>query len=59
MAIPTRWKSFSWPNTADEPSQVSGDGEVIFLNKAATKEETQALINKAFDIRVERKLEAH
>lgn len=45
-------------DTSDEPGQVSADGEVIFLNKATTKPETQALINKAFDIRVQRKLAA-
>lgn len=45
-------------DTADEPSQVSADGEVIFLSKATTKSETEALINQAFDIRVRRKLDA-
>ncbi len=39
----------------DGPSRVSDDGEVIFLNNP-TGQEQQDLINKAFDIRVQRRL---
>jgi hypothetical protein len=40
----------------DGPSHVSDDGEVIFLSPSVTDAEQSALIGKAFDIRVQRRL---
>jgi hypothetical protein len=38
------------------PSRVSDDGEVIFLAPVVTDDEQSSLIDKAFDIRVQRRL---
>jgi hypothetical protein len=43
----------------DGPSRVSDDGEVIFIQPGASDQEQQYLINKAFDIRVQRYLKSH
>lgn len=63
---PSEYKGDGDPNTLeivflenkkDGPSRVTDDGEVIFLYRSSDKEQ-QRLIDRAFDIRVDKKLHA-